>query len=130
MIEVVGKYGVDKIPILKSNEMLIDNCYGIYCAIYLNENSTDSSFLYRIFNLTKKIKGFNYRIGIIKLNSNIKKSLNIQHSNEILLVLNLKLKEFLIYNQTKIEDELLKEWFNSMSKLKFEKFEKLNLTNE
>eukprot|EP01080_Neovahlkampfia_damariscottae_P008991 gene8991-1090_t len=127
LIEVIRENGIEKIPLLKSNEMLIDNCYGIYCVIFSSEKKTDSSFLHKIFEFTKKIKALNYRIGIINSFQMLKNSLNFSNSNKILFILNLKSKEYLGYNGTDFSDKTLKEWFISIPKLKFTKFSTLNL---
>jgi hypothetical protein len=120
---------MEKIQILNSTEMLTDYCYELNCILFsTNSPKFDDSFLKKFLSI-KVLHGENFRVGIVSNFENFKKSLNLKLMNKILLILNMKRKEFRIYNQNDFTKESLKKWISMIPKLKIEKYSIINLSS-
>jgi hypothetical protein len=120
---------MEKIQILNSTEMLTDYCYELNCILFsTNSPKFDDSFLKKFLSI-KVLLGENFRVGIVSNFENFKKSLNLKLMNNILLILNMKRKEFRIYNQNDFTKESLKKWISMIPKLKIEKYSSINLSS-
>jgi hypothetical protein len=129
LLEVFSLHGMEKVQNLNSTEMLTDYCYELKCILFsTNSPKFDDSFL-KNFLSTKVILGENFRVGIILNFESFKKSLNLKSTNEVLLILNMRKKEFRIYNQNDYTKESLKKWISMLPKLKIEKYSNINLSS-
>ena len=136
LIENFNQHGIEQIPKLKSIEMLNDYCfYEDFCFIYSTKLKKIEK---KIFDILKKLKNKNERISIIENKKNEKNENFYEKMKEILKIkkknfffcLNLKKKEFKIFDEKEFNTFELKDWMKKIKNQNFEKFESNSFVNE
>eukprot|EP01080_Neovahlkampfia_damariscottae_P003905 gene3905-7118_t len=136
LFELFGQHGIEEIPKMKSINMLNDYCfYDDYCFIYSTKSKNVEK---KTKEILKSLKNKKNRISII-LNQKNENSENLYEKLKSILkikkkhffvCLNLKRKEFKIFNDPEFNSFQLKDWMDKVKNQEFQKFQSNSFMNE